>query len=140
MTTNSNLLPRADFVSILNNHAIYRVWEIPGYRDSDYYDGTGIVKTYNMDAVDGQDFPNDPHAIPALSKRKVGNMDKTIIDKNIHYETIICPECDDDVEGKVGHGGEKFCPECGLVLGQGDSKPSPPMVRDEKAAGRYNGD
>ena len=127
---NFNVYPRADSISLENDHDIYRVWEIPSRRDSDYYDGSGIVKTYNMAAVDDKDFPDDEDACPSLNKIKVGTIDKSIMRKNVSSSTTTCPDCEIDAR-KNPRSGETFCPECGLVF---DDQP---LEYDANAAERY---
>ena len=56
-----------------------------------------------------------------------------IIRKEIDWNTIHCPDCEEaarDVDG------EKLCPECGLICSQ--AGPTVEIVRDAKAAGRIN--
>jgi hypothetical protein len=112
-------LARADFMIATGDHDLYRTWTIPGYRDSDYYDGTGIENTYNLAPTD-KEYPDDEDACPVLRRIDVGNnTEKTIQRKKVEHRTMVCPEC--EVEGRKGHSGEPFCPECGLLLSSTDS-------------------
>lgn len=135
-------------VTMKNNHSIYRAWEIPGLRDSDYYDGTGIKKTYDLSDTD-LDFPPDNEAVPSLRTVKAGNgTTYNIMEKTIVRKPVVCPEC--DIQGVQGSAGEKYCKECGLVLNQGDVAHSytdeafgsdgQRLQRDAAAAGRYVGE
>jgi len=114
-----NTLPRADELFVEGDHDLYRVWQIPGRRDSDYYDGSGVKETFNLAPTD-LEYPPNENACPVLAKVKVGNTKYEILRKNINHKTVFCPEC--SVEGKRTHSGEKFCPECGLLLSKTDSK------------------
>lgn len=117
MTFNSK--PRADITVVEGDHDIYREWEIPGYRDSDYYDGSGVVETYNL-APTERDYPPNEDACPELATVKVGNVKQDILRKNVDHLTIRCPEC--DVDGRKSESGESFCPECGLLLSRTDAE------------------
>lgn len=142
-----NTLARADTFIVEGDHDLYRVWKIPGRRDSDYYDGSGIKKTYNL-ANNDRRWPPDEDACPSLMSVKIGNIDKKILRKNVQYLTLYCPEC--GVEGKSESSGEKFCPECGLVLSSTDAKftdhheeagfHGQPISRTANDAGRYQND
>jgi len=137
-------LARADVSFVVSDHDLYRVWKIPGRRESDYYDGTGIKKTYNL--VDtNRDYPPDVDACPVLMEVKVGNGIQKINDKETFHKTMVCPEC--GIEGREGHSGEAFCPECGLLLSSTDAKnvvhheplgsDGQPLSRSANAAGRF---
>jgi len=136
---NYNRLPPATYHTVNNKHYIYRAWEIPGRRDSDYYDGTGIKQTYNLEVTD-LDLPPNENAVPSLREKKIGgNSTQKVMGKEVEYGHLRCDEC--DVAG-VSDGGEKFCPECGLLLGRGDKHPTDAVGgqeirRDAQAAGRY---
>jgi len=142
MTFNS--LPRADVSVARSCHDLYRVWQVPGRRDSDYYDGTGIEKTYNLIEVD-REYPTDVNACPVLQKVTVGSATYEIINKEIDHRTIVCPQC--DIEGKKTESGKAFCPECGLLLSSTDAKDvdyhleqgsnGQPLARDSNSAGRF---
>lgn len=149
MTLNTDTLPRADVMTVEPDHGIYRKWEIPGRRDSDYYDGSGVVKTYNMSDVEGQRLPDDEEAVPSLATVRVGNVQQKIIRKNVEHKTMVCPECEHEPEGVKTHTGEPFCPDCGLILSKSDARDvghipygidGQPPQRDAKAAGRLQGD
>jgi len=147
MTNTSTDLARADITVVESCHDLYRVWEIPGYRDSDYYDGSGIVKTYNLVDTD-LDYPPDENACPVLEKVQVGNATQEINLKNVTHLTITCPEC--DIEGRKTHSGESFCPECGLLLSRTDARDvdhhdplgvnGQPLSRSANDAGRFQGE
>jgi hypothetical protein len=109
---------RADSHVIENSHCLYRVYKIPGLRECELYDGTGIEKTYDLTETDSQ-YPPDEEAVPALRVVGTGKGSRSVIRKDVEYTTAVCPECDEpgivDSDKK-----EKFCPECGLILGRGD--------------------
>jgi hypothetical protein len=136
---NYNRLPKATYVHVKNNHYIYRAWNIPGLRDSDYYDGSGIKQTYNLE-ITGRDLPPNENAVPSLREKRVGpNCTKKVMGKKAEHGFLTCDEC--DTVG-VSENGENFCPECGLLLGRGDKTPTDDVdgqeiVRDAQAAGRY---
>lgn len=137
-------LARADVSFVVSDHDLYRVWEIPGRRESDYYDGTGIKKTYNLVDTD-EEYPSDVDACPVLQEVKVGSATQKINGKEIFHKTMVCPEC--DVEGRKDHSGEAFCPECGILLSSTDAKEvdhhdplgsnGQPLSRTANDAGRF---
>jgi hypothetical protein len=109
---------RADSHEIKNDHCIYRVFKIPGVRECEFYDGTGIVKTYDLTETDSQ-YPPDEEAVPSLRVVGKGKGSRTVMRKSIDHTTATCPEC--EVAGIVDPDKkEKFCPDCGLILGRGD--------------------
>jgi len=137
-------LVRADFFIATGDHDLYRTWKIPGYRDSDYYEGTGIEQTYNLAPTD-KEYPDDENACPELREVQMGgNVSKKLLRKNVEHRTMVCPEC--EVEGRQTKNGEPFCPECGLLLSSTDSKQSDyhdpfgangqALARQANAAGR----
>ena len=112
-------LPRADITELKNEHSIYRVYKIAGLRRSKYYSGSGIEKTYNMESAEA-DFPDDPEAVPDFAEVEVGNgYSKRIIRKSVNHKTLTCPRC--GTEGRQTSSGQKFCPDCGLLLGRADA-------------------
>jgi len=70
--------------------------------------------------------------IPILKATPTGN----IIDKDIRYFRVLCPEC--RVESKYDSGGDPICPECGMVCTGNEKELDPIVMRDAKAAGRLN--
>lgn len=131
---------RADSHVIENAHCIYRVYKIPGLRECEYYDGTGIEKTYDLTETDSE-YPPDEDAVPSLLMVGKGKGSRAVIRKNIQHTTAVCPEC--DVTGVVDPDKkEKFCPECGLILGRGDEVDSdalqitPHLMREPKDSER----
>lgn len=142
-----NFKKPAETVTIRNVHQIYRVWEIPGMRDSRSYEGTGIEKTFDLSPTD-QDYPPDEDACPALRSVSVGTGgQKEVMGKEVERKPLICPEC--EVQGVETHTGEKFCSECGLILTQGDvadydsdeqfGSDGQRLERSASAAGRFDG-
>lgn len=140
---NYDKLQTATITLLDGDHDIYRSWEIPGLRDSDYYDGTGIIKTYNLADTDRR-YPPDENAVPSLVRVKSGNIESKIFRKKHETKVLVCPEC--DAEGKKTHGGENICPECGLILSKTDAKDvdhheeGVQLSRTANAAGRFAND
>jgi hypothetical protein len=127
---------KAESFSLKSTHNLYRAWKVPGVRESSVYEGTGIKKTYDTSAT-GDRFPPDNEAVPVLCRIDMGRSSKTIQRHAVAWKELVCPECSDethDVVGRVNEGGEKLCPECGLILSSADSQ----MARDASAAGRYD--
>lgn len=145
-TKKFNLLPRADSFVAMNKHCIYRVFEIPGIENSPTYEGSGVEKTFDICEADKfDDYPPDEDAVPVLPRRRRRNELKAsqMMRKDVKEVTAMCPEC--DVAGVVDEQKkERFCPECGLLLGRGDEIDSsnlditPHLSRTPKAAGSSN--
>lgn len=114
---NFSKLPRADVYTIKNTHQIYRKYRIPGVRRSKYYQASGVDETYNLSPTD-KEMPTETEAIPALRTVKIGNgHTKDLMRKEVNHKTQTCPDC--DTSGRViEKTGERFCPDCGMLLGR----------------------
>lgn len=139
---------RADSFRLENAHVLYRVHAVPGLRDSDAYGGTGIKKTYDL-ADTEKDYPDDEDAAPVLRKIRGPNgvTASSCMSKEVKHATASCPDC--GVAGVVEPDkAERFCPQCGLLLGRGDEVPAeehagqygPMLSRDPQDAGRLEQD
>lgn len=144
--TDFNSLARADVVRLENTHELYRTFEVPGLRDSERYEGTGIEETHNL-AFSDKSLPTDQEAVPSLHRIRVGDTRiLELMDKEVEYHTLKCPEC--DLSGRVTESALRVCPQCGLVLTRGDAQRSnydaefgadgQPIERTPAAAGRFN--
>jgi len=68
--------------------------------------------------------------IPILTSTPGGN----VVDKEITYSTVICPEC--DIPAKYTSDSEPVCPQCGIICAGKDGILREQIVIDAKAAGR----
>jgi len=100
-----------------------------------------------VDRITASDEPHDNYrghdpwtgerldnGIPILKSTPAGN----IICKEVTHCTVKCPEC--EVRTKYTHISEPVCPECGIVCAGKDVILSEQLVRDAKAAGRFDSD
>jgi hypothetical protein len=92
---------------------------------------TGVEKTYDLTPLD-DDYPEDENAVPALKLIESRGQTRNVMSKEIDLGIIQCQECED--VDCVQEDGDKFCPECGLMVGSDESD----LKRDPKAANRYN--
>jgi hypothetical protein len=74
------------------------------------------------------------NGIPILKTVKGGQ----IVRKDVEYQIIECPECNQDA--RYTHDSEPVCSNCGIICVGKDAIKRERIVRDAKAAGRFDGE
>jgi len=100
-----------------------------------------VVESLSVDTDPHERYSTlDPHTgkeikpgIPILKGVTGGN----IMLKNVIYTELTCPQCDSIV--KYDSDEEPVCPNCSVVCDGGEWS-GDRMIRDERAAGRFNGE
>lgn len=124
---------RSDRMTAKSNHQLYRVYEIPGLRESHVYEGSGVEGTYNLRETD-LDYPKNENAVPVLidGERVSGE----VMNKTVECSTATCESCGSP--GYIDERGLPVCRNCGLVLVGEDERPQERLVHSKLSAERFD--
>lgn len=74
---------------------------------------------------------------PVLETVRQQEAEFSIVPKDVNYITLVCDECEEDVELEYNELMEPECPECGLIAGQAEEEEAPEeRIEGEPIPGR----